>query len=68
MRVAPELGGQQRHGVGVEIAEDQRPPVGVEAPGDRSTDPAAGTRHDGDLHSSRLAPIAPPRSPSSASR
>ena len=68
--VAPELGREQRDGVAVDVAEHERPPVGEEPPGDGSADPASGAGDDGDLTegSSRLAPIAPPRSPSSASR
>ena len=57
-----------RDRVAVEVGEDDRPALAVQPARDRGADPPAGAGDDRDRHSSRLAPIAPPRSPSSASR
>ena len=66
--IPPELGREQRNRLRVEVAENERPPVGVESPRDGRADPTPRARDERDPHSSRLAPMAPPRSPSSASR
>ena len=66
--LAPELRRKHRHRLGVDVTEDERPAVRVEAPGNRGSDPAPRTGDNRDSHGSRLAPMAPPRSPSCARR